>query len=100
MPNHIHIIMVIEKDFIKNKHITNIVGAGLDQPVNQEKILIIPQIIGLYKSGVSRKCNINKRTIWQRNYYEHIIRNEKEYYEIKKYIKYNPMNWYHDKYFN
>ena len=99
MPNHIHVIMVIEKEFINKKQIAN-VGAGLDQPENKEKILDIPQIIGLYKSGVSRKCNMYNGSIWQRNYYEHIIRNEKEYYEIKQYIRYNPVNWYHDKYFN
>jgi len=31
--------------------------------------------------------------IWQRNYYERIIRNEKELYMLREYIKYNPMNW-------
>jgi REP element-mobilizing transposase RayT len=39
----------------------------------------------------------NKR-IWQRNYYEHIIRDEKEYCKIAKYIYNNPMNWKTDKY--
>ena len=34
----------------------------------------------------------NKR-FWQRNYYEHIIRNENEYLQIKEYIKSNPRNW-------
>lgn len=31
--------------------------------------------------------------IWQRNYYEHIIRNEREYYEIIKYMQNNPIRW-------
>ena len=31
--------------------------------------------------------------LWQRNYYEHIIRNEKELNHIRKYIMYNPMKW-------
>jgi len=35
--------------------------------------------------------------IWQRNYYEHIIRNESEYLKIKKYIKQNPMMWERDR---
>ncbi len=35
---------------------------------------------------------INKR-LWQRNFYEHIIRNEKEYFAIREYIKNNPENW-------
>ena len=40
----------------------------------------------------------NKR-LWQRNYYEHIIRNEKEYIQIVEYITNNPMNWEKDKYY-
>ena len=35
--------------------------------------------------------------IWQRNYYERIIRNEKEYLKIKEYIKNNPKMWYRDR---
>lgn len=71
MPNHIHFIVnIIKKDSIT-----------------------IPTIVGLFKSGVSR---ILKYSIWQRNYYEHIIQNEKEYYKIKKYIIENPINWVND----
>ena len=36
--------------------------------------------------------------LWQRTYYEHIIRNEKEYLEIYKYIEENPIKWKYDKY--
>ena len=36
--------------------------------------------------------------IWQSNYYEHIIRNEKSYHRISKYIKNNPVNWEKDKF--
>ena len=78
MPNHLHIVIEIY------------VGAGLDQPVN------LPNIIGLFKGGVSRKLGYS---IWQRNYYEHIIRNEKEYLAIKEYIANNPINWINDEYF-
>ena len=41
----------------------------------------------------------NKGKLWQRNYYEHIIRNEKEYLLIKQYIQNNPLNWEKDKYY-
>lgn len=34
---------------------------------------------------------------WQRNYYEHVIRNEKEMDEIRQYIRTNPLNWDSDK---
>ena len=37
--------------------------------------------------------------LWQRNYYEHIIRNEKEYYKIIEYVRTNPLKWEEDKYY-
>ena len=38
--------------------------------------------------------------LWQRNYWEHIIRNEKSYQNISKYIINNPSKWQEDKFFN
>lgn len=43
--------------------------------------------------------NDRKTKLWQRNYYEHIIRNEKEYWKIYEYIENNPMKWKFDKYY-
>ena len=40
----------------------------------------------------------NKK-LWQRNYYEHIIRDEKTYYQISEYIQTNPLKWQDDKYY-
>ncbi|QDU48138.1 Transposase IS200 like protein [Gimesia panareensis] len=39
------------------------------------------------------------KRLWQRSYYEHIIRDEEAYHEITEYIKTNPQNWGKDKYF-
>ena len=51
-------------------------------------------IIGAYKSAVTKEINKlrNKpgRSVWQRNYYEHIIRNEKELFAVRQYIIANP----------
>ena len=55
-------------------------------------------IIGRFKSYTTKQYNLLKNTIgkklWQRNYYEHIIRNEKEYYKICEYIKNNPIQYF------
>ena len=40
----------------------------------------------------------NKK-LWQRNYYEHVIRNEKSYLQIAEYIKNNPAKWLDDTYY-
>jgi putative transposase len=37
--------------------------------------------------------------LWQRNYYEHVIRDEKSYLEISEYIQANPVKWQDDKYY-
>ncbi|MCL6098133.1 MAG: hypothetical protein M1391_06140 [Bacteroidetes bacterium] len=54
-------------------------------------------IIGSFKSASSKrihKAQVESLSIiWQRNYYEHIIRNEKDLYNIRKYIELNPLKW-------
>ena len=74
MPNHIHILLEI-----KNKKKTT-----------------ISKIIKHYKTNVSKEITYS---IWQKSFYEHIVRNEKEYLKIKEYIKSNIINWNKDKYF-
>ena len=92
MPNHIHGIITI-----------NDVGAQYIEPLQNKFQYIIPKSIGsiirTYKSAVSRWCNRNgyKNFKWQRNYFEHIIRNEKEINEIREYIINNPLKWDLDK---
>ena len=46
----------------------------------------------------NRWTPFNKK-LWQRNYYEHIIRNEKSYLHISEYIRTNPLKWLEDKYY-
>jgi len=50
---------------------------------------------------MSRQNNwmpFNKK-LWQHNYYEHIIRNEKSYFQIAQYIRNNPLKWQDGKYY-
>ena len=71
MPNHIHIIIII----------------------NEKNDLTISRIINQYKGGITKKIGY---PIWQKLFYEHIIRNENEYYKIKQYIQSNIANWKED----
>ena len=52
-----------------------------------------------YIRGVKKHVYLpfNKR-LWQRNYFERIVRDESEFFEIKEYIRLNPVNWINDKY--
>ncbi len=59
----------------------------------------IGAIIQNFKSVATRRVNRitrNSGTLWQRNYYEKIIRNEKAYENIRRYIVENPLNWDED----
>lgn len=54
-------------------------------------------IVGSFKSTVTKRVHdaglyVNKK-IWQRNYYDHVIRDEDDYYKICEYIEHNPVNW-------
>ena len=51
-----------------------------------------------FKIGVTKwiRQNTTIRDVWQRNYYEHIIRNEPELNRIRQYIAANPENWHSD----
>jgi len=61
----------------------------------------IPTIVRAYKSAVTYAVNKleNQRgaVLWQKNYYEHIIRNERELHNIARYIHNNPLNWQLDR---
>ncbi len=42
-------------------------------------------------------CKEINDSIWQESFYDHIIRNESDLHETRKYIKDNPLRWYYDK---
>jgi REP element-mobilizing transposase RayT len=61
----------------------------------------IGSVVRGFKIGVTKwmRNNTNIYTVWQRNYYDHIIRNEQSYLIIANYIKTNPQKWTEDKFF-
>ncbi len=118
MPNHMHGIIVLK----------DVVGATLavarddDDAVARDNTVgdgdigagaspaptsaTISDIVGAYKSLVANGCleiykskNEMMGKLWQRNYYEHIIRNEQSYQTISDYIINNPAKWAEDKFF-
>jgi REP-associated tyrosine transposase len=101
MPNHVHGIIWIHNNIVRSRrrrdptdHDDNIEQFG--KPVSKS----IPTIVRAYKSAVTYAVNAlqNQRgaTLWQRNYYEHIIRDEKDLQAKRNYILGNPMNWEDD----
>lgn len=101
MPNHIHGIIILNED---GGTIQSVVGATRRvAPTGRPMGPVsgsIGAIIGQYKSIVTKRINKMRNTtwfnIWQRNYYEHIIRNENELNRIREYIRNNPARWAED----
>ena len=103
MPNHIHGIVII------NDNVDSHVGAprwgaqNIDMrarhrhaPTNKYwKPNSLGSIINQFKSVVTKRIHSigHHNFAWQRNYYEHIIRNENELNKIQEYIINNPLQW-------
>jgi REP element-mobilizing transposase RayT len=82
------------------------IGVQNFEPRRNEYQKIIPRSIGSivrgFKIGVTKwfRNNSDIENIWQRNYHEHIIRDEHSYERISYYILENPNNWENDDFFN
>jgi putative transposase len=101
MPNHVHGIIVLVDD--------DIVGAGFKPtptkptPTKPAPTIAVtkrhglPEIVRAFKSFSARRINAMRDTngapFWQRGFYEHIVRNERELDAIRRYILDNPLKW-------
>lgn len=74
---------------------------GVPNTLLQSPSQTIGAIIRGYKSCVTKQFNLIgfAGQLWQRNYYDHIIKNEESYRQIIKYINDNPRNWKDDVFF-
>ena len=82
MPNHVHLLLTI--------HETAENGRPMAAPT-------LARVINKLKGFATKKSG---NPLWQKLYYDHIIRNKKDYEEISKYIYENPINWETDEFYN
>lgn len=108
MPNHIHGIIVIKRDPMQEQ------GEDKPSPVRAPLVGALPphsqskaigDIVGAFKSLTANEYIRRVKTkefprfeksIWHRNYYERIIRNDDEWNRIREYIEKNPDTWADD----
>ncbi|MFN0072828.1 MAG: transposase [Chloroflexota bacterium] len=101
MPNHTHAIITISSP--------DAVGAGFPRPSGPPPAESatpnsagpsLGQIIGFYKWMTTKRINEIRgtpgRSLWQRNYFEHVIRGQRSYEAIGEYIVTNPARWRED----
>jgi REP element-mobilizing transposase RayT len=95
MPNHFHGILIISdcRGTMHRAPTKELFG----NPVSGS----MPTIVRSFKSSVTRQINLSQpfnNPVWQRGYYEHIIRNENSLKKIRNYIINNPLKWALDEY--
>ncbi len=112
MPNHIHMIITIKNNSMTNNN--SVVGTGHalslhedkpnKKPIGQKRFQNIgckslSSIVGSYKSATTKHVNrLQFPFAWQTRFYEHIIRDEKDYMRIKEYIITNERSWDEDRF--
>jgi len=93
MPNHLHGVILVT-DIRRG-------GSRAAPTAKMPKTKPLGQLIGAFKTVstkiINRMRNSSGVQIWQRNYFERIIRNEKELVKIREYISKNPVQWNIDK---
>jgi REP element-mobilizing transposase RayT len=91
MPNHIHAILILEPEL----------RAGLKPAPTSSTRHGLPEIMRALKTFSARSINQIRwcagQPVWQRGYYEHVIRNERSLAFIRQYIVNNPVNWAADR---
>ena len=85
MPNHIHLLIKLKSNGRS--------GAPAPTRANAR----IPRYISTLKRFVNKQ---RKYDIWQRSYYDHIIRSEADFLEKQNYILSNPVKWVEDEYYS
>ncbi|MBI1194230.1 MAG: transposase [Gammaproteobacteria bacterium] len=95
MPNHFHGILIVADGEGTARRAPTVERFG--RPVAGS----VPTIIRSFKSAVTKRINKFRQTpranVWQRNFWEHIVRNELELKGLREYILNNPAQWELDK---
>ena len=104
MPNHLHGIIVINQPVARGLVDTRTPDGGVDAPTPDR--IALGDVIGAYKSLTTVEYIRGVKTVkwtpfhgrlWQRNYYEHIVRYDESLRSIRQYVLDNPGRWAFDK---
>jgi REP element-mobilizing transposase RayT len=94
MPNHVHMIVFVhEVDGTSSKGTCGSLSSNGTSRMPSPTNMTIPKFISSLKRYTNKRCG---EEIWQRSYYDHIIRGEDDYRKIWQYIDDNPRKWQED----
>jgi len=94
MPNHLHGIIFLSLDHMIAPDCR---GGSRTAPAGEGKIKPLGRLIGAFKTISTKQINFIRKTsgvpFWQRNFYEHVIRDDHALNHIREYITTNPLRW-------
>ena len=103
MPNHVHCILCITREGSYRLHPgtwknDNVRRVGqLPNPTNVTRFETLSNIVGAFKTTAATRINklrgIIGLPVWQKSFYDRIVRNPRELEQIQKYILHNPIQW-------
>lgn len=98
MPDHIHMIIFVKNigSILNNLEINETGPSGTSAPTKPKQHSTVSQFISTFKRFCIKEYGEN---IWQRSFYDHVIRNQHDYDQILKYIYENPINWEFEKFY-
>lgn len=103
MPNHLHGIIILQDNLrgaacCAPTKKTNVEG---NRQINKPACGSLSAIVRSFKSAVTKRINEVRKTpgapVWQRSFWDHIIRNEQDLNRIRQYILNNPLKWHLDR---
>ena len=101
MPNHVHGILILTRGQGADRHGNAVPLQGMPEGFQRPVAGSIPTIVRSYKSAVTYQAGrILRRKgmrLWQSNYFERVLRDDKEYLAASRYILENPSAWHRDK---
>ncbi|WP_310377343.1 transposase [Flavobacterium sp.] len=110
MPNHVHGILIIDKNNVVDDVVETLPLETLQCNVSTQNEFMskispksgtISTIIRSFKSAVTKNAHhIHADFEWQERFHDHIIRNSKSFDNIQNYIETNPENWREDKFYS
>ena len=93
MPNHLHLLLSVDLEKGSSRTPTPTGFCGTGQKRFNERV---PAFVSYFKRSTNRSSGME---IWQRGYYDHVVRDYPDYCRIWNYIDNNPCRWFEDKYY-
>ena len=93
MPDHIHIVLIVQNALNEDFQNSSDGPSRTSAPTGSRQHSAVSRFVSTFKRFCNKEYGVD---IWQRGYYDHIIRSRDDYEEVCRYIHENPRRWQYD----